>query len=144
MIHYVQGDLFSSKAQALAHGCNCAGVMGKGIALQFRQRYPKMFEAYRTECQANGFYLGEVMSWAVDGRMIFNLATQKRPYSQAQSWAIKDALTKTKTIMNNRNISSIALPHIGCGLGGLEWKEVRPIIAEVFIDWQGEVYIYSL
>ena len=83
-IQFVTGDLFQNrvKAEALAHGCNCAASMGAGIAVGFKERYPAMFEEYKRRCKARPptFTLGSVFFWHEDGKpAVFNLGTQPRP-----------------------------------------------------------------
>ena len=75
---FVKGDLFrADNLQALAHGCNCAGAMGKGIAKEFRSRYPKMYEAYKRLCSLGEFRLADVFAWDAGDVLISNLATRR-------------------------------------------------------------------
>lgn len=77
-VTFETGDLFSTaEIGAFAHGCNCAGAMGKGIAVSFRERWPEMYEEYRRLCKAGDFALGDVFVWEVGGEAVFNLGTQK-------------------------------------------------------------------
>ena len=127
MIEIVKGDLFESGSPALAHGCNCKGAMGKGIAVEFKRRWPEMYEEYRALCQAGRFQLGDVFAWSDGTITIFNLATQGsfRGKVRAEIDAIERAVGRMLTIAKERNIDVIALPKIGAGLGGLEWSDVR-------------------
>jgi O-acetyl-ADP-ribose deacetylase (regulator of RNase III) len=75
---FVKGDLFRQEGlRALAHGCNCAGAMGKGIAVEFRSRFPKMYAEYKQRCADGAFTPGEVFTWTEQGLTVFNLGTQK-------------------------------------------------------------------
>ncbi len=126
---YAKGDLFLAKHfRAFAHGCNCAGTMGKGIAVVFRQRWPNMYQEYQKRCVNHQFQLGEVFHWQENGCHIFNLGTQKHWRSQADINAIQQAMTTMLTIAEQQNITAIALPRIGAGLGGLEWQKVKDLI----------------
>src|SRR5438067_1457780 len=117
-IEFVKGDLFANrfKAQALAHGCNCQGSMGAGIAKGFRERYPAMYEAYRRRCKSDSrkFNLGDAWLWKDEDRpWVFNLATQEGYW------------------------------HARASYGGLSWKKVRAIVEEVFGSWKGTLYVYE-
>lgn len=96
MIEYRQGDLFTAGLPALAHGCNCQGVMGAGIAVQFRDRWPGMYEAYRQRCQWGEYIPGDVMPWRDlgTGTVIFNLATQYHPGADATAAALRASLAR--------------------------------------------------
>jgi O-acetyl-ADP-ribose deacetylase (regulator of RNase III) len=121
VITWRTGDLFASGLPAIAHGVNCKGVMGAGIALQFRQRWPQMAESYRRRCRRGEMLPGEVMSWRdSDGSFIFNLVTQVNPGPDAQPWMITAAAGSMITeAYYLRHITEIGLPWIGCGIGGL-------------------------
>lgn len=122
MITWEDGDLFDCGIPAIAHGVNCQGVMGAGIALQFRQRYPEMYESYRRRCaKPSGFIPGDVMPWRHDdGRVIFNLATQFLPGPDAKLWMISAAVGRMITEAHHDFcITRIAMPEIGCGIGGI-------------------------
>jgi len=149
-IHFITGDLFANrvKAQALAHGCNCEGSMGAGIATQFRGRYPEMYEEYRRLCKAEprAFNLGDAFLWKADGDKpsVFNLGTQEGVWRVKASYeAIEKALRSMQEQADRERITSIALPRIGAGYGGLSWKKVRQIIENVFGDWRGTLHVYD-
>jgi O-acetyl-ADP-ribose deacetylase (regulator of RNase III) len=146
-VEYRTGDLFLSDADALAHGCNCQGVMGAGIAVQFKKRYPEMFKQYQEECRTKRFVIGSVLPYfASDGRLIFNLGTQKYPGACADLKAIQHCLDiiTNYPVRKDETIHSIALPRIGCGLGGLSWKDVQKVIEEVGALAKMKLIVYSL
>lgn len=147
-ITYLSGDLFRNRmnAQAFAHGCNCQGSMGAGIAVGFKERYPRMYEAYRALCKSDPreFNVGDCFLWMDDSPHVFNLATQENYWrSRATYDAIRAALTSMRTQADLHAITSIAMPRIGAGHGGLSWKKVRGIIDEVFGDWAGSLIVYE-
>lgn len=142
-VQLVKGDLFAAKdLPALGHGCNCAGAMGKGIALEFKKRYPDMYKAYRELCLAGEFNLGDVFVWEAE-QIIFNLATQKRPGSQADIQAIETALQKMVTICDEKGIEKVGLPKMGAGLGQLEWETVEKVIKSVVENTMMTIMIFE-
>jgi O-acetyl-ADP-ribose deacetylase (regulator of RNase III) len=148
-IEYVIGDLYANRfgAQALAHGCNCQGSMGAGIATGFRERYPEMFVEYRRRCKAKprAFNLGDVFLWKAEGQpWVFNLATQEGTFRARASYqTIEAALKAMRKQADREGVSSIAVPRIGAGYGGLSWKKVRAIVEEAFTDWPGTLFVYE-
>jgi O-acetyl-ADP-ribose deacetylase (regulator of RNase III) len=146
---FVSGDLFANtyNVQAFAHGCNCQGSMGAGIATGFRDRYPDMYEEYRRHCKADPreFNLGDAWLWRAEGQpWVFNLGTQEGVWRARASYeAIEKALTHMKEQADAESIASIAIPRIGVGYGGLSWKKVRAIVERVFADWAGTLYVYE-
>lgn len=148
-IQYVSGDLFDNAhdAQAFAHGCNCQGSMGAGIAKTLRARYPAMFEQYRQRCKAEPrrFNLGDCWLWKEDGQpAVFNLGTQEGYWRARASYeAVETALRRMRTQADSEGITRIAIPRIGVGYGGLSWKKVRAIVESVFGDWSGTLIVYQ-
>jgi len=148
-IKYVSGDIFANRyqAQALAHGCNCQGSMGAGVAKGFKERYPEMFAEYRRRCKAEPrqFNLGDAFLWKEEGKAwVFNLGTQERYWHARASYeAIGEALKNMKRQADEEGIHTIAIPRIGVGYGGLSWKKVRPISEDVFENWPGILYVYE-
>ena len=146
---YVSGDLFDNAhhAQALAHGCNCQGSMGAGVAKTIRARYPQMYEEYRRRCKAEPrqFNLGDCWLWKEDGQpWVFNLGTQEGYWrSRASYEAIETALRSMRRRADAEGVTRIAMPRIGVGYGGLSWKKVRAIIEEMLGGWKGTVYVYE-
>jgi O-acetyl-ADP-ribose deacetylase (regulator of RNase III) len=131
MIKEVYGDLFSSSADAYAHGCNIEGIMHAGIAKEFRERYPNMFKDYVKRCKAESFRPGTGYLFKNPVRPhIINLATQAHRGAEykfldaALAWLAKEA--------GALGIKSVAMPRIGTGLGGLEWCIVKKAIKNNF------------
>jgi O-acetyl-ADP-ribose deacetylase (regulator of RNase III) len=132
-ISFVEGDLFESRLGALAHGCNCQGAMGKGIALRFRSKYPAMYAWYKHECAIGRFNLGDVQVWSrePDGPVIFNLATQLYWGHQADLIALERSMRGMCKYATEHKIAKIGLPRIGAGLGGLPWDQVKEVMIKV-------------
>lgn len=148
-IQYITGDLFANlyHAQALAHGCNCQGVMGSGVAVGFRTRYPAMYEEYRRRCKAKPrqFNPGDVFLWkAEDQPWVFNLATQENTWwSKATYATVEHTLAAMQQVAAAEAVTTIAILRIGAGLGGLSWPKVRAIIEQIFANWPGTLYVYE-
>ncbi|WP_289059307.1 macro domain-containing protein [uncultured Bacteroides sp.] len=133
MIKYIKnGNIFTiDGTNSYAHGCNCAGAMGKSIALQFRSKYPDMYKQYKKLCIDGQFILGDVFEYRSGNERIYNLGTQKTWRTHADLVAIKKAIGKMLILASQSNVKSIALPKIGAGLGGLNWDDVKSAIEEV-------------
>jgi O-acetyl-ADP-ribose deacetylase (regulator of RNase III) len=149
-ITYVEGDLFANahRAAALAHGCNCQGSMGAGIAVGFRQRYPEMYEQYRAMCKATprAFEPGDCFLFKADaGRpWVFNLATQENYWRDRATYeAVEASLTRMRETADAEGVTSIALPRVGAGKGGLSWRKVKAVIERVFAGWPGTLFVYE-
>ena len=147
-IEFVTGDVFVNRvqAEAFAHGCNCAGSMGAGIAVGFKERYPAMFEEFRRRCKAKPpeFGLGDVFLWREEGKpAVFNLGTQTRPGRGATYPVVESALKALRVAADEAGIRSVAMPRIAAGYGGLSWKKVRALIEVAFAGWPGMLYVYD-
>ena len=124
-----QGDIFAiENVKSFAHGCNCAGAMGKGIALQFKQKFPEMYQQYRHLCLAGKFKPGDIFDYKYSEGHIYNLGTQETWRTNAKIEYITEALNKMLIAAEKDHVSAIAMPAIGAGLGGLDWKDVRAAI----------------
>ncbi len=147
-IKYVSGEIFLNQynAQAFAHGCNCQGVMGAGIALRFKEDYPAMYVEYRRRCKARPrqFNLGDAFLWKEESKPhVFNLATQELPGPHATYQAIETSMISMMNQAEVEHITSIAIPKVGSMLGGLEWPKVRAVVAKVFSVWTGTLHVYQ-
>lgn len=133
MIIHKEGDIFTTTMPAIGHGVNCKGVMGSGIAVTVRKRYPDVFAAYAKYCKNPGLNGGDVfiMKSETDGKYIFNLASQIKTGKNASYELLEASLWGSFEALEEREISGLALPQIGCGIGGLEWSVARPLIEEV-------------
>jgi O-acetyl-ADP-ribose deacetylase (regulator of RNase III) len=121
--------------------------MGAGIAAGFKERYPAMYAEYRRRCKAEPreFNLGDVFLWQAAGQpAVFNLGTQERYWHARASYeAIETALAAMRREADAVGLTSIAIPRIGTGYGGLSWRKVRVIVERVFGDWAGTLYVYE-
>ena len=131
MIQYCSGDILKSRAEALVNPVNCVGVMGEGLALQFKQASPNNFMAYAAACKHGQVKPGHMLTY-VTGRIlapfyIINFPTKRHWREPSYIEDIGAGLVALETEIRLRYIRSIALPPLGCGLGGLDWEtEVLP------------------
>jgi O-acetyl-ADP-ribose deacetylase (regulator of RNase III) len=139
------GNLLESNAQALVNTVNCVGIMGKGLALQFREAFPLMYRNYRDDCHNGLYHPGDVWGYIDRPRdiFIFNVATKDHWRDPSQLAWIQLGIDGLKRRLLNSSIKSVAIPPLGCGLGGLSWSEVRPLIVAAFQDLEIEVQLYE-
>jgi O-acetyl-ADP-ribose deacetylase (regulator of RNase III) len=136
MINYVTGNLLEAEAEALVNTVNTVGVMGKGIALQFRQAYPENYEAYRKACKHKEVQPGHMFVYRTgkltNPRFIINFPTKRHWKGKARLEDIEVGLHDLIEVIKQERISSIAVPPLGCGNGGLNWDVVRERIVTAF------------
>jgi O-acetyl-ADP-ribose deacetylase (regulator of RNase III) len=138
MIDYVTGDILAADTEALVNTVNCVGVMGRGIALQFKNAFPENYKAYVRACELEEVQPGRMFVFE-NGRLhepkfIVNFPTKRHWKGKSRIEDIESGLTALKTEIQKRNIHSIAIPPLGSGLGGLDWAEVRPRIESALKD----------
>lgn len=144
-IIFIEGDLFNYPGlDAISHGCNCAGAMGKGIAVEFKNRYPKMYAAYRQKCKAGEFNLGDVFVWEEKEITIFNLGTQETWKTKAVLSAVEESVEKMFHLAIVRDIHKIGIPRIGAGLGGLEWSDVKKALQKKAGQFTVELVVFEV
>ncbi len=129
MIEFVHGNLFDADVEAIVNAVNCVGVMGKGIALEFKKRFPDNFIAYKAACDAGQLQLGRVFTYdngtSAKPRYIVNFPTKNHWRDASHLHDIRSGLESLVAEVNRLKIGSIAIPALGCGLGGLDWQTVR-------------------
>ncbi len=137
MIQFKRGDLLAEDAEALVNTVNCVGVMGKGIALEFKNAYPMYFQDYLTACKARQIKLGHMHVYetraTINPRYIVNFPTKRDWREPSKIEEIDAGLSDLVRVIAKKRIQSIAMPALGCGLGGLNWIEVRSLIEDAFI-----------
>jgi O-acetyl-ADP-ribose deacetylase (regulator of RNase III) len=139
------GDLFAADGiPALAHGCNCSGSMGRGIAVEFRRRWPAMYDAYRVECREGRFRPGGVFVWREPERTIFNLGSQPIPGPTARLDYIDAAVREALRIAEAESIAAVGMPRIGSGFGGLAWSDVRDVLESIAKGTDVLLAVYEL
>lgn len=136
MISELRGNLLETDAEALVNTVNTAGIMGKGIALQFKRAYPDMFKAYEAAAKRGELELGRVHVWHTNQltgpRVIINFPTKRHWRSRSKLSDIKKGLEDLIRVVDELELKSIAIPPLGCGNGGLDWRDVQPLIHKAF------------
>jgi O-acetyl-ADP-ribose deacetylase (regulator of RNase III) len=138
MIESQQGNLLEAKAEALVNTVNCVGVMGKGIALQFKQAYPENFKQYKSACDRGEVKPGQMLTVATGNlfnpRYLINFPTKRHWKGKSKLEDIKAGLEALVAEVQRLEIQSIAIPPLGCGNGGLDWVVVKPLIVNAFAE----------
>lgn len=131
-ITYLHSSIFESDAEALVNPVNCAGAMGKGLAKAFKQRYPEMFRIYRELCRVRNMKVGRVVRVHLedDQPQIILFPTKDHWTQPSHTYYIDSGLRHFCALLQHWDLKSVAFPALGCGLGGLDWNDVRPIMEQ--------------
>ncbi len=136
MVELIHGNLLEADAEALVNTVNTEGVMGKGVALQFKKAFPEMVETYKKACKDGTLTIGKVQVYTrnaiIGPRYIINFPTKRHWKASSKNEDILKGLKSLVAEVERLRITSIALPALGCGLGGLDWDKVLPMIKEEF------------
>lgn len=148
MIHYVKGNLLESSAEALVNTVNTVGVMGKGIALQFKESFPENYRVYKNACQKKEFHIGDILivedSNLVTGpKLIVNFPTKTHWKMPSDYSYIQQGLVTLRKEIETRHIRSIAIPPLGSHNGGLDWLVVKHMIEEALAGLDSEIMLYE-
>ena len=130
MIEFIEnGDIFKSSAEVLVNPVNTAGVMGKGLALQFKFRYPSILVPYQKACKEGKLKIGKLQLLNGGNKFILNFPTKEDWSEPSRLEYIDEGLKKFALFYKDKGIKKIAFPKLGAGLGGLDWKnEVKPLM----------------
>lgn len=142
MIRYIEGDLFKSPAQVIVNTVNTVGVMGKGIALEFKKRYPDMFQAYKETCEKRKLKTGSLMLYYEPDHWVLLFPTKENWRNPSRMEYIEAGLAKFCRTYAEKGITSIAFPKLGCGNGELNWSEVQPVMEKYLKNLPIDIYIY--
>lgn len=147
MIHYTQGNLLESKAQALVNTVNTVGIMGKGIALMFKERFAENFRLYAQACKAGDVHTGQMFVTEpreLDGpRWIVNFPTKRDWRGNSRLEWIVEGLQDLRRFLVENQVSSIAIPPLGAGHGDLDWLLVRDQIEQALNDLDVEITVFE-
>lgn len=148
MLRFVQGDLLKAPVEALVNTVNTVGVMGKGVALQFKRTYPENYQAYVKACRRGEVQIGRIFVYdrgpMAQPRYILNFPTKKHWRYPSRMEYVEEGLKDLVRVIRELGIRSVALPPLGAGSGGLPWPEVRQRIQEVLGPLEGvETLVYE-
>lgn len=143
MLKFHRTSLMTSSAQTVVNTVNTVGVMGKGLAAAFKARYPEMYVEYRKRCADNLIAPGTTWLWKGDDQWVLNFATKKHWRNPSRIEYIRNGLLDFRNSYEVLGIREIAFPRLGCGNGGLDWADVRPLMVEALHDLPITVYIHD-
>lgn len=134
MITYKIGNIFNEDVEAIVNTVNCVGIMGKGLALQFKNKYYNNFKLYANACRRNEVVTGKVLVYKIEPlfnpKYIINFPTKQHWRDKSKIEYIETGLDDLVQTIHNLSIKSIAIPPLGCGLGGLNWNVIKQLIEE--------------
>ena len=128
MIYFKDGDIFKDTSEAIVNAVNCVGVMGKGIALKFKEKYPNNYIMYKTACNRKEVKIGKMFICKENNKTIINFPTKDYWRNDSKIEYIEEGLKDLVKALQSLNIESVAMPAIGCGNGGLNWNTVKKTI----------------
>lgn len=147
MIVLQTGDLLNAPAQALVNTVNTVGVMGKGIALQFKKRFPDNFKKYEEACKTGALRIGKVLVVETGDlyqkQFVINFPTKKHWKADSEYSYIESGLQALRQALEDYQIESVAIPPLGCGNGGLNWTIVKPMIEKALANSPATIYLYE-
>ncbi|MGR9171990.1 macro domain-containing protein [Rhizobium sp. KDH_Rht_773_N] len=143
MLVYRRTDLFSSPAQTLVNTVNCVGIMGKGIAKEFKNREPEMFRAYQKICDEKLLEPGKLWLWRGKDYLTLNFPTKIHWRNPSRIEWIEMGLQKFVATYQAVGIREISFPRLGCGNGGLDWADVRPLMEKYLSELPIDIYIHD-
>lgn len=148
MIHYQTGNLLDSEAEALVNTVNTIGVMGKGIALQFKNMFPNNFKLYANACKEKEVKIGKLLVTEEETllkgkKIIINFPTKTNWRLPSEYNYIEAGMFQLVKVIKEKNIKSIAIPPLGSGHGGLDWNKVKVIMEKYLSDLTCEIFIYE-
>ena len=150
MIKEVSGDILLSRAQAIAHGIAPNDSFNNGLAQQLRTSWPAMYKDFRHYCHGQHPKPGGLWSWmGADGKRVVNLFTQEPAYhpgekpGRATPQHVGHALRALRQLIDAEQFSSVALPRLATGVGGLDWRDVQPLLTQHLGDLKIPVIVYT-
>lgn len=144
MLEYVSTSLFDSPAETLVNTVNTVGVMGKGIAAEFKRRYPEMFVRYKEYCDRGALDIGQLYLYKTPNKWVLNFPTKKHWRNPSKVEYIEAGLIKFVQTYTEWGITSVSFPQLGCGNGDLAWSTVRPLMEKHLEDVRIPVYIHLM
>lgn len=143
MVTFVQGDMFEGTYDILVNTVNCVGVMGTGVALAFKKRFPEMFRSYKIACDEGRVRPGQLEVWQTLTECIVNFPTKRHWKAKSRYEDVDAGLTALREYLASLGPVRVALPALGCGHGGLDWTRVASMIESRLKDLEAEVHVYE-
>ncbi|WP_394771898.1 macro domain-containing protein [Mucilaginibacter sp.] len=148
MLRFTTGNILDSSAEALVNTVNTVGVMGKGIALQFKQAFPYNYNIYRQTCLHGQSKTGQVLAvkdseLLFGERLIINFPTKQHWKLPSQYDFVESGLIALVSYLRHNPVKSIAMPALGCGNGGLDWNKVKPLIERYLSNMDISIWVYE-
>lgn len=143
MLTYHRTSILTSQAQTVVNTVNTVGVMGKGLASEYKKRYPEMFKAYRELCKNEQLGIGNLWLWKATDQWVLNFPTKKHWRQPSKLSYVEAGLEKFVSQYERRGISEIAFPRLGCGNGGLDWEDVGPLMERYLGPLPISVFIHD-
>ncbi len=136
------GDILATDVEGIVNAVNCVGVMGRGLALQFKDQFPANYKAYAAACKLGAVVPGKMFVHDVgrlgNPRLIVNFPTKRHWRGGSRLEDIQAGLVDLVRVAREHKLRSIAIPPLGCGLGGLDWKNVKPLIERACAPLEAE------
>ena len=143
MLQFIHSSILDSQAQTVVNTVNTVGVMGKGLAHAFREKYPQMFAAYKSLCDKKQFEVGQLWLWRGSSQWVLNFPTKKHWRNPSKIEYIEKGLEKFVANYEARGIREISFPRLGCGNGGLQWELVKPVMEKYLRNLPIQIYIHD-
>lgn len=147
MIQFCTGNLLKAPVEAIVNPVNCVGVMGKGLALQVKQAFPKVFPPYSQACRKKRLRPGVILTTPTGmsrPKYVIHFPTKVHWRDPSRIEYIERGLSALVSEIDRLHLSTLAVPPLGCGLGGLAWKDVQPLLKRAFVDLDGtDVLVYQ-
>lgn len=143
MIKFVSGNMFDDSSAIRVNTVNCVGKMGKGVALAFKTRYPKMFGAYQKACKEGKVKPGHIYTWRDKDVFVLNFPTKRHWRDDSRYEDIESGLDALRRYLAPLGRVKISIPALGCGHGGLSWFRVRQMIEAKLAGLDAEILVYS-
>ncbi|MGR3373713.1 macro domain-containing protein [Pseudooceanicola nanhaiensis] len=143
MLIYKRTSLLDTNTQTLVNTVNCVGVMGKGIAKEFKKRNPNMFDAYKRVCDQKLLEPGKLWLWRGSPNWVLNFPTKKHWRNPSRLEWVEAGLKKFVLTYEAQGITEVSFPMLGCGNGGLDWRDVKPLMERYLSDLSIPVYVHD-
>ncbi len=144
MLIFTSGDMFEVSTDIRINTVNCVGIMGKGLALRFKIKYPDMFHVYQQACKSGEVQPGKLHIWRNDSKdWIINFPTKRHWRDSSRYTDIEKGLIALKAYLNNKGRIKVLLPAIGCGLGGLDWSRVSEMIKKHLENVEADILVFA-